>query len=172
VLSMRALVERLRAEAELMDRDEGGDGPMASRPAGQRQPPTRGVGSAGSSAGGAAGGKPTSAPASTTRSAWRVLVALDQAALRLRRNGVTFVEAQLCGLMYHSDLNEEYEGECGLKGGKGVDTLSVMTWWDALIPAAQVPFSDTGPRPKTLLAQNPSTLALAGTGLMHPFSAR
>ena len=27
------------------------------------------------------------------------------------RNGATFVEAQMQGLVYHSDLNEDYEGE-------------------------------------------------------------
>jgi len=53
------------------------------------------AGSAGS-AGGVAGGKPTSAPASTTRSAWRVLVALDQAALRRRGVEAEAERSDLC----------------------------------------------------------------------------
>ena len=119
-MSMRSLVDRLRAEAELMDRDDddGGGGPEGSL-AGNSQPrrkspsPTRRAGGSPGSKGAATSERPVAAAqrASTARSAWRILVALDHVALRLRRGGTTFVEARLQGLAYHSDLNEEYEGK-------------------------------------------------------------
>ncbi|GAX73762.1 hypothetical protein CEUSTIGMA_g1213.t1 [Chlamydomonas eustigma] len=54
--------------------------------------------------------KLSTAASCNSNTTWTVLVALDTAVLRLRRNGIAFVEAEVKGLMYHSELDEDYHG--------------------------------------------------------------
>ena len=91
VTATSALVSRLRLEAELLDQNDGsgrtrqrgaqyeGGGPVGAEEVG-----------AATAAGGAAASSSQAAgshPGAGGGTAWRVLVALDHAALRLRRNG-------------------------------------------------------------------------------------